>query len=88
MSDMKAETNLHMYTVCDNCCELLMHKIVLNPTNIEVRVEACPDCGSKEAREIIRSLLDCPDLNLDSLEEETIRRKEKANEWLRENHYS
>lgn len=79
-------TETRTITVCDKCCELLEHNTSSEGELIEIRVEPCPDCSSQnEAKGIIRSLLGCPDLNLDNLEKETIHQIDRALDWLKEN---
>jgi hypothetical protein len=89
MSELSSETHIKLLTICDDCCELLGHNINFAGKTIEMRVESCPKCclvkPGPDAEEIIRGLLDCPDLNLDSLEEETIHQIDKATKWLLEN---
>jgi len=84
---MATETSI--VTVCNKCSELLRHYIYFGSKTIEFRIESCPECSSvkprPDAEEIIRGLLDCPDLNLDNLEEETVRQIDKATKWLLEN---
>ena len=84
MTKLKSETwqsGHQTLTICDKCSELLNHSVYNNALTTEIRVESCPDC-MKTAKKIIRDLLDCPDLNLDNLEEETIRQIDKATKWL------
>lgn len=79
-------TETRVITVCDKCCELLEHSTSGEGELVEIRVEPCPACSSQdEARGIIKSLLNCPDLNLDSLEKETIHQIDRAVSWLKEN---
>jgi hypothetical protein len=79
-------TETRIITVCDKCCELLEHNTSSDGASVEIRVEPCPGCSSQsEAKGIIRSLLGCPDLNLDNLEEETIHQIDRALDWIKEN---
>lgn len=92
MSELTSETHVQLLTICDDCCELLGHHVNTTGKTIEVRVEPCPECclvkPGPDAKEIIRGLLDCPDLNLDDLEEETIHQINKATKWLLKNERS
>ena len=92
MSELTTETHLKILTICDECCELLGHHINTVGDTIEIRLESCPECclvrPGPDAEEIIRGLLDCPDLNLDDLEEETVDQIDKATKWLIDNNKS
>ena len=70
---------------CEKCSELLNHRIEPSEsgTVVVLRVEPCPDCMGK-AKEIVSALLDCPDLNLDELDEVTVDRIGQARKWLGE----
>lgn len=84
MNKLVSETHLRMLTVCDKCCELLGHQINIGANSIgEIRVESCPSCKNS-AKNIIKGLLRCPDLNLDGLEKETIHQIDRALDWLKE----
>lgn len=74
---------MSLITVCNKCSELLNHKVINGDKCFEVRVGVCPDCEvntpclncediKNEYTTMIKKLLDCPDLNLDELEDSTI----------------
>ena len=57
-SDLSTETRLkignelHILTVCDNCNELLRHKILINNKSyLEIRIEPCNECSNIEKGE-------------------------------------
>lgn len=81
MAKLESETWRQTLTICNKCNELLNHSVYHGTLTTEIRVESCPDC-MKTAKELIRGLLDCPDLNLDNLEEETILQIDRATRWL------
>lgn len=85
-----------LITVCNKCSELLRHKVINMKKGFEVRVGVCPDCevntpclNCEETKnkytEMIKKLLECPDLNLDELEEHTIEVIKEARELLNSN---
>ncbi len=42
---LKIGNELHILTVCDNCHELLRHKILINNKSyLEIRIEPCSEC--------------------------------------------
>lgn len=81
MNGLVTETQTRILIVCDNCCESLSRHINHSGKTIEIRVKTCSDCLSK-AKEIIKGLLNCPDLNFDNLEKESINQINKALKWM------